>query len=173
MASREALWKIASLYAKICSYDCSFDEKKAVMTYSYEFPGDVKPLTLTYTIYPNGRISVAMDYEPVEKMSELPDFGWIIKLPADYSNVDWYGMGLEENYCDRNRGAKLGYFHSTASGIVAHNRASVKVIIFFLLITFLQRKTQNVIFDWKLSVLDVAMLPNYYLLQYPFDQEKF
>lgn len=119
MPSREALWKIASLYARICSYDCSFDEKKAVITYSYEFPGNVKPLTLTYTVYPNGRILVAMDYEPVEKISELPDFGWIIKLPADYSNVDWYGMGLGETYCDRNRGAKLGYFHSTAKDAIA------------------------------------------------------
>lgn len=121
MPYRLALWKTASLYARICDFQCSFDQTKAVVTYSYEFPENKnsKPLTVAYTIAPNGRISVTMDYEPIDGMPELPDFGWTMKLPAEYHHVTWYGMGPAETYCDRNRGAKLGRFQSTAEKAVA------------------------------------------------------
>ena len=40
----------------------------------------------------------------------MPEFGVIFKFDADYDNVSWYGMGYEETYADRCKGAKLGVY---------------------------------------------------------------
>lgn len=119
MPFRNAAWKMASLYAKICDCSCSFDGSKAIVTYQYEFPGGEKPLKLQYTVKPDGQVTAALEYEPIEGMSELPDFGWMIKLPAEYHLISWYGMGPEEAYCDRSCGAKLGQFKTTTEQSVA------------------------------------------------------
>ena len=42
----------------------------------------------------------------------MPEFGMMFKLDADYENLEWYGMGPEENYIDRATGAKLGIFRN-------------------------------------------------------------
>ena len=41
---------------------------------------------------------------------DMPEFGMMFKLDADYDNVTWYGMGPEETYVDRCAGAKLGVY---------------------------------------------------------------
>jgi beta-galactosidase len=42
----------------------------------------------------------------------MPEFGLIFKFDADYENLEWYGMGPEENYIDRASGARLGIFRN-------------------------------------------------------------
>ena len=42
----------------------------------------------------------------------MPEFGVIFKFDADYNQVTWYGMGPEETYVDRNKGAKLGIYQN-------------------------------------------------------------
>ena len=53
-----------------------------------------------------------MEYEGAENISEIPVFGMSYKLPKDYTEIKWYGMGPEENYIDRMHGAKLGIFET-------------------------------------------------------------
>ncbi len=43
----------------------------------------------------------------------LPRAGLTIKVPADYTAVNWYGLGPWENYADRRRGAFLGKWDAT------------------------------------------------------------
>lgn len=51
-----------------------------------------------------------MDYEGVKGLSPMPEFGFMFKLNADYDRVTYYGLGPEENYCDRAAGARLGVY---------------------------------------------------------------
>ena len=51
-----------------------------------------------------------MNYDPVEELGDMPEFGVMFKFDADYNHVSWYGMGPEETYEDRQRGAKLGIY---------------------------------------------------------------
>ena len=44
----------------------------------------------------------------------VPEFGMEFILPARFSAVRFYGMGPAENYCDRNSGALLGIYQTTA-----------------------------------------------------------
>ncbi|MGL5701919.1 MAG: beta-galactosidase small subunit, partial [Cetobacterium sp.] len=53
-----------------------------------------------------------MEYDGVEGLSDMPLFGMSYKLPKEYSEIKWYGMGPEENYIDRVHGSRLGIFES-------------------------------------------------------------
>lgn len=68
-------------------------------------------MTLTYSVTADNRIMVDADYCPVEKNIPLiPKFGMRLRLPADYTNVEYYGRGPWENYPDRKRSAIIGRY---------------------------------------------------------------
>ena len=111
MTARLGQWKLASLYGRIKDKRWESDDKKFTITYTYELPTTpVSSCKMTYHVYGNGLIKVELDYEKVEGLPQIPEFGVVMKLSADYDTVTWYGLGPEENYCDRNRGAKLGIY---------------------------------------------------------------
>ena len=47
-------------------------------------------------------------------MSDMPVFAMDFKLKKQYDKFTFYGMGPDENYIDRNNGARLGVFTSNA-----------------------------------------------------------
>ena len=49
----------------------------------------------------------------------MPEFGMIMKINADYNQLEWYGMGPAETYADRCKGAKLGIYRNQISDNVA------------------------------------------------------
>ena len=53
-----------------------------------------------------------LTYDWVPELGDMPEFGVLFRLPADYEQVEWYGYGSEETYTDRCRGAKLGIYHN-------------------------------------------------------------
>ena len=68
-------------------------------------------LTLTYTIIADGRVKVDMDYRPTASdLPLLPKFGMRMRLPADFTNIEYYGRGPWENYPDRKRSAFIGRY---------------------------------------------------------------
>ena len=73
-------------------------------------------LTITYTILQDGRIKVDMDYRPTAtEIPLLPKFGMRMRLPADYSQIRYYGRGPWENYPDRKRSAFIGQYEMPLS----------------------------------------------------------
>ena len=62
-------------------------------------------------------------YDPVKELGDMPEFGVMFKLDADYNQVKWYGMGPSETYVDRCHGAKLGIYENTVAENMAHYRA--------------------------------------------------
>ena len=68
-------------------------------------------LTLTYTVTPDGRIMVDMDYRPTASdIPLIPKFGMRMRLPADMTHIAYYGRGPWENYPDRKRSAFIGHY---------------------------------------------------------------
>ncbi len=113
MQQRYGQWKLASLYATIESYQFT-KGKEAVVTYEYKLPTTPEAkCSVAYHVSGNGMVRVTMDYEPVAELHDMPEFGLMFKMKADYDQVTYYGFGLKENYCDRNKGAKLGLYHTT------------------------------------------------------------
>ena len=50
----------------------------------------------------------------MKELGDMPEFGMLFMLDAQYDQVRYYGMGPGENYVDRCHGAKLGLWETTA-----------------------------------------------------------
>ncbi|MGL4980700.1 MAG: glycoside hydrolase family 2 TIM barrel-domain containing protein, partial [Fusobacteriaceae bacterium] len=108
---RSAQWKIASLYAKHTDVNLEERDGSAFITYCYELPTTpISKCKVIYKIDISGKIEVTLDYKGVDGLSEMPVFGTTFKIPANYENIEFYGMGPEESYIDRVHGARLGVF---------------------------------------------------------------
>ncbi len=67
--------------------------------------------TLTYTVSGDGTVRVDADYRPTaQDIPLMPKFGMRLRLPAGFTQVDYYGRGPWENYPDRKRSAFLGHY---------------------------------------------------------------
>lgn len=49
----------------------------------------------------------------------MPEFGVLFKFNADYDRLQWYGLGEQETYADRCKGAKLGIYSNKVKDNVA------------------------------------------------------
>ena len=74
---------------------------------------------VVYTVFGDGTVETKLTYDPVEGLPDMPEFGMMFKLNADYDNVEWYGYGPEETYADRRHGAKLGIYKNKAADNMA------------------------------------------------------
>ena len=57
--------------------------------------------------------------QPVEELGDMPEFGMLFKLNADYDRLEWYGLGPQETYADRRCGAKLGVYKNRVADNMA------------------------------------------------------
>jgi len=68
-------------------------------------------VTVNYTIIDERTIQVEMDYHPTgANKPVIPKFGMRMRLPADMTQIEYYGRGPWENYPDRKRSAFLGRY---------------------------------------------------------------
>lgn len=117
---RYGQWLQASLYQtpKFQSLNVNSDNTLVTVTYIHQLPGIIPTeLTVNYKVHGDGHIDIRMDYTPNDKQIEMSEFGMLWCMPKDINHVNYFGMGPEENYCDRNRGAIL----SNYSYLVADN----------------------------------------------------
>ena len=120
MPQRYAQWKIASLYAatgiteetarlNAQARPARGEDGSVSFTLRYDLPTAPKACCdVSYRVHPCGKLDVLMSYDPVAELGDMPEFGMILKLDADYSHVRFFGLGPEENYIDRREGARLG-----------------------------------------------------------------
>lgn len=126
--ARYAQWKIASMY--VSHRNCGTfedvptaveeNEHSVTVTYTYYMPTTpASKCRVAYTVFGDGTIETNLSYDPVEGLPDMPEFGMMFKLNADYDNLEWYGMGPEETYADRKHGAKLGIYRNKVSDNMA------------------------------------------------------
>ncbi|MCM1040444.1 MAG: DUF4981 domain-containing protein [Ruminococcus sp.] len=128
MPGRYGQWKLASLYlttrdvgekretAKWTSYVNPVIREEAdcvVITYYYRFQSSPDAeCQVAYRVYGDGRIQTTLSYDPVKELGDMPEFGMMFHINADYDHVEWYGNGPAETYEDRKEGAKLGIYRN-------------------------------------------------------------
>ena len=77
---------------------------------------EVCDVTVNYTIIDERSILVEMNYRPTgNDRPVIPKFGMRMRLPADFTNIEYYGRGPWENYPDRKRSAFLGRYQMPLS----------------------------------------------------------
>jgi len=128
MPQRYAQWKIASLYIsknttsrfELALPKLEVTETSATITYHYYMPTTpASECEVVYKVFGDGTIETTLNYDPVAELGDMPEFGMMFKLDADYENLEWYGLGEAETYSDRKLGGKLGVY----SNKVADNMA--------------------------------------------------
>lgn len=112
---RSACWMFASRTQR-CT-DVQSIEHDGVVTVSYTY----KPLAgsgcttvAAYTVQEDKSIELAVRFSGAAGLPGLPLFGMVMRLPVECHNVKFYGLGPDENYADRNNGARLGVYRYKA-----------------------------------------------------------
>lgn len=106
-------WFAASLARKCGDFVIVEDDGLVTIStiYSFSINKNIK-VEVTYSIQPNGAIRVKTSYSGTEGLSQMPIFALSFKMSADFNNLSWYANGPEENYSDRNKGARLCRFNN-------------------------------------------------------------
>ena len=74
---------------------------------------------VTYRVFGDGTIETTLSYDPVKELGDMPEFGMMFKLDADYDTVKWYGLGPQETYEDRQHGGKYGVYENKVADNIA------------------------------------------------------
>lgn len=121
MPYRYAQWKAASMYLTHKHADVmgntGFDLEETndfvSVTFHYDLPTTpVATCDLKHTVFGDGTVRTTLTYDPVKELGDMPEFGVMFKINADYENLEWYGNGPAETYADRKHGAKLGIYRN-------------------------------------------------------------
>ena len=108
---RYGSWLTASLYPNISFVKLEKGENLCRLCYSYELPGlGEEKVSLEYTVTGDGTVTADLRYRPSEAYIEMPAFGMRFSLYKEYDHVRYFGLGPDENYIDRNKGALLGRY---------------------------------------------------------------
>ena len=143
MPQRYAQWKIASMYVTTrqdqrfadTSPRVEKNDNNIAITYTYFMPTTPQSsCEVTYRVFGDGTIETTLSYDPVKELGDMPEFGMMFKLDADYDTVKWYGLGPQETYADRQHGGKYGVYENKVADNIAEylvpqesgNRCSVR-----------------------------------------------
>lgn len=128
MPQRYAQWKIASMYITTRREKLFEDTSPVVekednavkITYTFFMPTTPRSsCKLSYKAFGDGTIETTLEYDPVKELGDMPEFGMMFKLAADYDTIKWYGLGPEETYADRKHGGKYGVYKNKVADNMA------------------------------------------------------
>lgn len=122
MQKNYAQWKIASMYISGKQPEEDREmlpvveklEDSVKLTYTYYMPTNpTSSCQVCYHVFGDGTIETTLEYEPVEGLCDMPEFGMMFQLDADFDNLSWYGLESE--------GGKLGvYQNKVADNMAKH-----------------------------------------------------
>ena len=110
-----AQWQIAGKCAKLLGFETKGNADSLEVTFKFLAPTVPSfEYKVTYIAYFDGRLGVKAEYDGVKGLSDMPVFAMDFKMKKQYDKFTYYGMGPDENYIDRNNGARLGVYTLTA-----------------------------------------------------------
>ena len=110
-----AQWQIAGKCAKLLGFETKENADNLEVTFKFLAPTVPSfEYKVTYIAYFDGRLGVKAEYDGVKGLSDMPVFAMDFKMKKQYDKFTFYGMGPDENYIDRNNGARLGVYTLTA-----------------------------------------------------------
>lgn len=108
---RLGAWKTAAAERLMVSNEAEVKDGLAVVSFDLVMPLGAS-CRLIYTADGEGRLQVEMEYRPTVEgvLPLIPKLGMRMRIPAEYSQIDWYGRGPWENYPDRKTGYFIGLY---------------------------------------------------------------
>ena len=91
------------------------DKSSFIISYSFFHPILNANNTITYRVKSDGTLEIRTKLIPFDSadLKYLPRYGVRMAVDEKYSNVEYYGRGPFENYCDRNTAAHVGRYRTT------------------------------------------------------------
>ena len=109
-----AAWRNPEL--KLKSLDHTQTESAVTVKAAYELPGIGAQLSLTYQIKAGGIVEVTQQLKAGDKeQSPMFRFGMNLPMPEQFEQIEYYGRGPVETYCDRKDSEMLGIYSSTVT----------------------------------------------------------
>lgn len=111
-----AQWAIAGEYARYCGdlFRQERGENRIKLFFTYETPSQPSfSYVISYEACGDGSLRIQAEYPGVSGLPDMPAFALDWQMRKELQHFSYYGMGPEENYCDRAEGARLGKFTST------------------------------------------------------------
>ena len=109
-ARRLGAWRDAAAQRTVRSIKTKKNKNMVTVTVDCSLPVGAD-YTLTYEFYEKGDVKVEADYKPTTtNIPQIPKFGMRMRIPADMTNIEYYGRGPWENYPDRKRSAFMGRY---------------------------------------------------------------
>ncbi len=107
------IWKLIteSLGYEFKGMKVSADKSAVIMSYDCVSSYAKGPVcSVDYAIAAGGDMYVGMNFAGKEDMPPVPVIGMQFILPVTYSELEWYGRGVWENYPDRKTGCPVGIY---------------------------------------------------------------
>jgi len=114
-------WRNAARERKVTAIKAEPAEDGRIrITADMKLPVNDADYRITYDILGSGSILVTAQYRPGtgRQTPQLPRFGMTFAVPRRCNNVQWYGRGPHESYCDRKTGAEIAIYKKTVDHIV-------------------------------------------------------
>jgi beta-galactosidase len=116
MPERLKVWREASQKREVKVFNASKDKAgQVVVKVEFYLPAVEAVYAVTYTIARDGVVKIDNEFKPQnpEKLPEMPRVGLLLAMPEGFENIDYYGRGPHENYCDRQTSAFAGIYKTT------------------------------------------------------------
>ncbi|MEG1608293.1 MAG: beta-galactosidase small subunit, partial [Clostridia bacterium] len=119
----QILWKaIGYDHAKVCARGCKIkivdNCVKIVNKYSLRFFGKIAGVKVNTIVDAKGKMHISATIKKGLKLafySEMPRFGLTLEMPKQFENVEYYGLGENENLCDFTQHAYVGVYKTKVS----------------------------------------------------------
>lgn len=117
MDKRCSIWKFTERACELKSMEIGDKTSRSItLTTCLKHTDSRSDITITYRVYHDGILAVLMDFKPgVKGLPEMPRFGMSTSFRQGFTNLDWYGRGPHENYCDRNTSAFIDLYQSNVN----------------------------------------------------------
>lgn len=112
-----ARWELAGKYARYRRDLISWEAKEDSLELVFPYDAPTVPAftyKVIYNVFFDGQVMIRVEYPGVDTDVDFPVFAMDFKMKKKFENFRYYGLGPEENYIDRNFGAKLGVYESSA-----------------------------------------------------------
>ncbi|MBO7539072.1 MAG: DUF4981 domain-containing protein [Prevotella sp.] len=108
LQNRFSVWKNPQIRLK----EFEVDDNQVEAT--YEMPDVKATLKMTYTLTAEGEVIIReqLKADKEAKISQMFRYGMQLQMPKAYNEVQYYGRGPVENYCDRNNSEFIGVYNN-------------------------------------------------------------
>ncbi len=109
MPLRCGIWKRAFDDATVDSFNMVQINPSVIEVHTvFNLPSIASKYKIVYSIFGSGEVIIRNHFIPGKmNLPEMPRAGMRMGIPERFENVSWYGCGPQENYIDRNLGAKV------------------------------------------------------------------